>query len=76
MEAMADFVVYIEDSEYSADLVVFEQENAFYADRPGHWHFVQNKSFADSFVFFTKKRNMADFIIAFTETESFAGCNR
>ncbi|WP_109831628.1 DUF6150 family protein [Reichenbachiella versicolor] len=76
LEGMADYIVYIEDSEYSADLVVYEHENSLYADHPGQWHFVENKRFANAYVYFTKRKNMADFIIAFTDTESFAGCNR
>lgn len=72
----ADFRVYVEETESFADVIVFEQDNSLYADRPGQWSFVENRSFARANIYFEKQRNMADFTIAYTEVESFAGCNR
>ena len=74
--AQADFSVYIEDSEAFADLLVYEHTNPLYADREGQWAFVENRAFAKYYVYFTNKRNQADFTIAFIDTESFAGCNK
>ncbi len=73
---LADYIVYIEDSEAFADLLVFEHENPLYADRPGQWAFVENRSFANVYIYFETRKSRADFSIAFIETESFAGCNR
>lgn len=73
---MADFLVYEEDSEAFADVLVFEHDNPLYADRPGQWAFVENKAFANVYVSFVSNKSRADFSIAFTDTESFAGCNR
>ncbi|MCV9388417.1 DUF6150 family protein [Reichenbachiella ulvae] len=72
----AHFRVYIEDSESFADVIVYEEQNQLYADRPGHWATVDKPGFADVFIYIEKNRNMADFSIYYTETESFAGCNR
>ena len=71
----ADFLVYIEESEAFADVLIFEHENPLYADRPGQWAFVQNHAFAHVYVHFVRNKSQADFVIAFTDTESFAGCN-
>lgn len=72
----ADFSVYVENTEAFADIVVYKQKNALYADRPGQWSFVNNKKMARVYIYFEKRRNMADFTIAYTDIESFAGCNR
>ncbi|MFY0626343.1 MAG: hypothetical protein JXR07_08620 [Reichenbachiella sp.] len=72
----ADYRVFVEDSEAFADVLVFVQDNELYADRAGQWAFVENRSFANVYIYFEKNRNLADFTIAYTETESFAGCNR
>lgn len=72
----ADYRVFVEDSEAFADVLVFMQDSDLYADRPGQWFFVENRSFANVYVNFVKDRNLADFTIAYTDVESFAGCNR
>ena len=72
----AHFRVYEEDSEAFSDIIVFEEESVLYADREGHWSFVDKREFADIYIYFEEEKNMADFSIYFTEFESFAGCNR
>jgi hypothetical protein len=73
---LADYIVYEELSEASAEVVVFEQSNRLYADRSGMWYFVAEKDFAQHKVFFTDKKNQAHFSVYFTKFESFAGCTR
>jgi hypothetical protein len=73
---MADFIVYIEESEAFADVLIYEHDNPLYADRPGQWAFVENRAFANVLVYFETNKSRADFSIAFIDTESFAGCNR
>lgn len=72
----ADFRVYVEDTESFADVIVFKQSNSLFADRAGQWNFVNNRDFARVIIYWEKQRNMADFSIAYTDVESFAGCNR
>lgn len=70
----AHFLVYIEDYETSADLVVFAEENRLFADQPGVWHFTDKPAFADFRIYLTDSRAFADFTIAYTDVASFAGC--
>ncbi|UXP33465.1 DUF6150 family protein [Reichenbachiella agarivorans] len=72
----AHFRVYVEDSESFADVIVFKEVNALYADRPGHWATVSNHGLADVYIYIEKNRSLADFSIYYTDIESFAGCNR
>lgn len=74
-KSKADYAVYEEESEAFADLIVFEEDNSLYADREGIWHFTEDRNFADFTVYFTTKKRDAHFSVAYTETESFAGCN-
>lgn len=71
---LADYKIYEEDTEAFANLVVFKQENKFYADKNGQWYFTKDKSEADFWVFFVEQKGQSDFTIAYTPTESFAGC--
>lgn len=72
----ADYRVFVEDSEAFCDVVVFKADNRLFADRPGLWFFTETKAFADFSICFEKERGLADFTVYFTDTESFAGCNR
>ncbi|WP_422361107.1 DUF6150 family protein [Reichenbachiella sp.] len=72
----AHFRVYEDESEAFADIIVFEEENSLFADEVGHWSFVEDRDFADVYIYFEKDRNMADFSVYYTEYASFAGCNR
>lgn len=73
--SQADFIVYEEESENFSDIIVFDQDNRLFANRPGHWHFVRDEKFARYRLFFTTDRDQADFSVFFTDFESFAGCN-
>jgi len=72
----ADFLVYEELSEASSDIIVFEETNRLYADKPGKWYFEKDQSFAKYKVYFVQKESQADFSVYFTRFESFAGCNQ
>ena len=71
----ADFRVYIEDSEGSADVWVYDIEEKLFADRPGLWYFTNQKAFSDFTIYIEKDKYLADFSIYYTDAESFAGCN-
>ena len=71
----ADYIVYATSSEVSADIIVFEQQNKFYADKPGMWFFEENREFSTFKVYFTDREREAQFTVYFTRFESFAGCN-
>jgi hypothetical protein len=72
--ARATFRVFREESESFADLVVFNAENALFADKPGKWHFTDSRALAKFSVIWVEERSKADFSVYFTSTESFAGC--
>ena len=72
--ADADILVYEEDSEAFADMLIYESDNALFADKPGIWHFVDQKAFADFTIGFVDVKNHANITIYFTSFESFAGC--
>ena len=71
---MADLVVYEEDSEYFAQLRIFEEENKLYADAAGLWFFEEKPEFANYRVYFTKRRSQADVTVFFVNSLSKAGC--
>lgn len=71
---IADFKVYIEESEGLSDLLVYQHTNKFYADKPGQWFFTTNKQEADFWIYFEPQKGYANFSITYTDTESFAGC--
>jgi len=72
----ATYRVYLEEDEYSADLVVFQETNELMADETGLWYFTKNRAFAQFSVCFVEDRNMADFTVYFTDVDVEARCNR
>ena len=74
--AYADVLVFEESSEAFADMLIYESDNALFADKPGIWHFVDQKAFADFTIGFVDRKQHADISIYFTSFESFAGCNK
>lgn len=73
-KSKADAIIYIEESEGSADLTVFKQTNILYADRSGQWYITTSKAQARFYVFIEENKRMADYSVAFISSESFAGC--
>lgn len=71
----ADVIVFEEESEYFAQLRIFEEENSLYADEPGVWFFSENIGLARYRVFFTKRRSQADFTVHFVDRLAKAGCD-
>lgn len=70
----ADYRVFEEESEAFAHLVVYKQDNRFYSDKQGQWFFTKDKTEADFWVYLVDSKGLSDFSIAYTQTESFAGC--
>ena len=73
--AFADHQVLVREVEAFADLVVYKEEAARYADRPGHWYLTEVKAFADFSIHVEEVEALADFTIAYTTFRSAAGCN-
>lgn len=71
----AHFLVFVEESEAFADMMVYKESNKLFADRPGLWHFVKTRNFADFTIFIVKDKGLAHFSIHYIEAQSFAGCN-
>jgi hypothetical protein len=57
-------------------VVVFKETSSAFADKVGKWHTVDNIKLADFYIYVTKNSSEADFTIAYTDVESFAGCNK
>src|SRR5690606_2256998 len=72
----ADFVIYVEDSEAFADLVVFRGYTELYADDNGLWFVTKASNFAKFVVLITGKEVLAVFSVYYTETPAFAGCKQ
>jgi hypothetical protein len=70
----ADFTIFVEDSPDFADMQVYKERQRLFADKPGLWHFVDHPHLADYILFVEQNRSAADFTIAYTPTQSFAGC--
>ncbi|WP_400192362.1 DUF6150 family protein [Hymenobacter sp. B81] len=66
--------VYVEQQEAFASLVVYQEANKLFADKPGLWYQTEARDFADFTVFVTDNRALADFGIFYTKVRSFAGC--
>ena len=73
--AQADFSIYLEETESFADLVVFREDNALYADKSGVWFIADRPGLAQYLVYVETIKGRANFSVHYTETRSFAGCN-
>jgi hypothetical protein len=74
---LATFRVFVEkNNEFNAHVVVFEETNPLFADKPGFWYFTNKRGFANYSIAYVQDRNIADFVIYFTDRELYAGCNR
>ncbi|RTQ53795.1 hypothetical protein EJV47_01540 [Hymenobacter gummosus] len=68
--------VYVEQQEAFANLVVYQEANKLFADKPGLWYITDARDFADYSVLVTDNRSFADFGIFYTKVRSFAGCRK
>lgn len=71
----ADFRVFVEETEGSANLWIYATDDKLFADRPGLWHFTTKRDFADFIIYIDDHKYLADFSIYYIDVESFAGCN-
>jgi Family of unknown function (DUF6150) len=74
VESFAKYKVFVEDAEAFADLRVCKEPVLAFADKPGRWHFTDNRAFADFTVAFVTVKSFANFSIYYTEFQSLAGC--
>ena len=63
--AKAEFIVFVENQESFADLVVFKERSSAYANQVGKWCFVEDGRLADYYIYITKNISEADFTIAY-----------
>lgn len=70
----ADYKVFVAEDEGLADMAVYLEDNALYADQSGIWYFTKDRNQADFRIFLEKTKPFADFSIAYTTARSFAGC--
>jgi hypothetical protein len=72
--AYADFSVFVAEDDGSANMTVFVEDNALYADGSGIWYFTKDRNQARYRIYLEKTKSFADFSIAYTTARSFAGC--
>jgi len=72
--AYADYRVYVAEDEGAANMSVFLEDNALYADQSGIWYFTKDRNQAQYRIYLEKTKSFADFSIAYTTARSFAGC--
>ena len=70
----ADAMVYIEEEETLANLLVFEEDNRLFADEEGLWYITDNPALANYRLFKTSEKQFADFSVNFMEERAFVGC--
>jgi hypothetical protein len=73
---LAQYKVFIEQSEYAADIVIFKENNQLFADTEGKWFMTDNIYFANYTVCFVSDKKQAQFSVYFTDIDSYARCNR
>lgn len=71
----ADYIIYMEESDAFADLLVFKEEHKLYADKSGLWFLEKNKGLADYRIYITKNQDEADFSVFYIDSPTFAGCD-
>lgn len=69
----ADLKVYVTKVRFEADLVIFETPDAWAAEAPDIWTYVDIESHADKSVYFTEYRWEADLVIYKTAVQPDAG---
>ncbi|UYZ58786.1 DUF6150 family protein [Hymenobacter latericus] len=74
--AYCSATVFVEQQDAFASLVVYQEANKLFADKPGTWYVTDARDFADYTVLVTDNRAFADFGIFYTKVRSFAGCRQ
>ncbi|PRY07869.1 hypothetical protein CLV24_12259 [Pontibacter ummariensis] len=70
----ASYLVFLDEEEAFADMVVYRENNKLFADKEGIWYITPNRAFADHILYVTDKRNLADITVHFTDVRSSATC--
>ena len=70
----ASRIVFLNEDEAFANMVVYRENNKLFADGRGIWFITPNKAFADHILFVTDQRLQADFTVYFTDVRSSATC--
>lgn len=70
----ASAIVFLDEEEAFANLVVYRESNKLFADGPAIWYITPSKAFANHILYVTDKRHEADFTVFFTDVRSSATC--
>lgn len=70
----ASKIVFLNEEEAFANLVVYRENNKLFADGRGIWFITPTKAFADHILYVTDQRLQADFTVYFTDVRSSATC--
>lgn len=70
----ASAIVFLNEDEAFANMLVYRENNKLFADGPGIWYITPHKAFANHILFVTEQRNQADFTVFYTDVRSSATC--
>lgn len=70
----ASAIVFLNEEEAFANLVVYRENNKLFADGPGIWFITPHKAFANHILYVTDQRYQADFTVFYTDVRSSATC--
>lgn len=70
----ASRIVFLNEEEAFANLVVYRENNKLFADVTAIWFITPNKAFANHILYVTDQRHQADFTVYFTDVRSSATC--
>lgn len=70
----ASAIVFLNEEEAFANMVVYRENNKLFADGPGIWYITPHKAFANHILYVTDQRNLADFTVFYTDVRSSATC--
>lgn len=70
----ASKIVFLNEEEAFANMVVYRETNKLFADGTGIWYITPNKAFANHILYVTDQRYQADFTVYFTDVRSSATC--
>ncbi|WP_237587075.1 hypothetical protein [Pontibacter russatus] len=70
----ASAIVFLNEEEAFANMVVYRENNKLFADAPAIWYITPHKAFANHILYVTDQRNLADFTVFYTDVRSSAIC--
>ncbi len=73
--SFATYRVFVEPTEFAADMRIYKEEVQSFATDPGVWHFTDVRGFANFSIYLEPQPEFADFRIFYTNFRTDAGCD-